>query len=477
MNLGLLTLMLTVGQPVHPAVPPPALPPAPFLFVTVKAHGGGKVTWYPGTSAAASTNGPVGLRPGYPYRFQIDGPTPEQTIYPSIEVRGSLVPRPELPDVGQYPVPITLSERDIDRIREGKLVTKVFYLEDPDQALPIGANPGEALESFAVSEEDAVREARLKGRPMMILRVGERTFSKNELAAENVPGTIYFMGMKTLPVPAAPPRLPFVGIQFYDPIIGMKGAGEECLKDGGDVGPRLGVREDGTLGGLDPTDTAMQFNTRRGAKVVASNRVCICAPRFVAVRVDAGPQGHHGVRAPEGAHKVVPVNHVDIRSTPAMTHLPVQPQGSIGAKRPSALDTISGPTVYEQWSGRLAGMSSIKGIATVAQVRGPDEITSFPNCNMLLQKRIEGPAVPKIGDEVTVFLRFSNTTTETMTDVVISDNLTARLEYIEGSAKTSRGATFTASNNGIGSTILRWTIDGKLVPGETGVIMFKAKIK
>ena len=47
MNVGLLTLALTVGQPIAPAVPPPALPPAPFLFVTVSLPEGGKVTWYP----------------------------------------------------------------------------------------------------------------------------------------------------------------------------------------------------------------------------------------------------------------------------------------------------------------------------------------------------------------------------------------------------------------------------------------------
>ena len=79
---------------------------------------------------------------------------------------------------------------------------------------------------------------------------------------------------------------------------------------------------------------------------------------------------------------------------------------------------------------------------------------------------------------VTVTLKFSNPTTETMTDViVIADSLTARLEYVDGTAKSSRAATFTAKNNEAGSVVLRWVIDGKLAPGESGIITFKARIK
>src|SRR5262249_22583928 len=130
-----------------------------------------------------------------------------------------------------------------------------------------------------------------------------------------------------------------------------------------------------------------------------------------------------------------------------------------GSKRASGMESRTGPDVLDQWSGRLAGVSSVQGTATVAQVRGPDEITSFPGCHMLLQKRVEGPATPQIGDEVTIYLKFSNPTTETMTDVIVSDSLTARLEYVDGTAKSSRAATFTATNNEAGSVILRWAVD------------------
>src|SRR5262249_36345656 len=255
MNAGLLSLALLVGQPVHPAVPPPALPASPFLFVTVSAPPGSQVTWYPMTDQATNTDKAVGLRPGYPYRFQLsDVPGPRGTVlFPSIEARGSLVPRPGL-DVLKHPVPILFTERDIDRALDGRLVTKVYYLEDPDQAVPVAGTPGEALESAAVSEDDAIKEARARGRVMLLVRLGGRPYPREDLACETARGTFLPRPPRPPPTPAAPPRLPFAGVIVYDPIIGAKGAGEECLKDGGDTGPRLGPGPYGTIGGLNPSD-------------------------------------------------------------------------------------------------------------------------------------------------------------------------------------------------------------------------------
>ena len=125
MNVGLLTLALSVGQPVAPAVPPPALPASPFLFVTVGVPEGGKVTWYPTLRDEQTTAAPVGLRPGYPSRFRVsDLGRPGVSLYPSIEVRGSLVPRAGLPDVSKHPVPIAIHQGEGElipvRLRRGR---------------------------------------------------------------------------------------------------------------------------------------------------------------------------------------------------------------------------------------------------------------------------------------------------------------------------------------------------------------------
>src|SRR5205085_6175474 len=141
-----------------------------------------------------------------------------------------------------------------------------YYLEDADRALPVEGVAGQALEFPAESEEEAIKAARTRGRPMLIVRLGERPATKEELAFENVPGTILFPGARP-PIPAVPPRFPFSGIIVYDPIIGAKGASEECIKDGGDVGPRAAPGPGpGGVGGLDPTDTVMQYSTRSGSR-------------------------------------------------------------------------------------------------------------------------------------------------------------------------------------------------------------------
>jgi uncharacterized repeat protein (TIGR01451 family) len=480
MNVGLLSLALAVGQPIAPAVPPPALPPAPFLFVTVAVPEGGQVTWFPTLRDETTTSSPVGLRPGYPYRFQISGVGPKGTyLYPSIEVRGSLVPRAGLPDVSKHPVPIAFTGDDIDHALLGRMVTKVYFLEDPDKAVPVAGRPGEAMEAPAESEEEAVKDARARGRPMLIVRLGERPATKEELAAENVPGTILFPGAKVMPVPPVPPLLPFNGIIVYDPIIGAKGASEECLRDGGDTGPRAAPGPGpGGIGGLDPTDTVMQYTTKSGSRTTPSNQVCICVPRFGAMRVETGPIGFQQFRAPEVLVQVGGPRMIAFRTRPGVVVGAEQARALTGHQRASAIESWTGPAVLELWSGRPNGLSSVQGVAVVAQARGPDEITAFPGCTSLMIQKTIDPAHPdRIGQEVTVRLRFSNPTTEEMTDVVVADSLTTRLEYVNGSAQSSRPATFVATPNAAGSLVLRWAIDGKVMPGESGTITFKVRIK
>jgi uncharacterized repeat protein (TIGR01451 family) len=480
MNLGLLTLAMTIGQPMGlPAVPPPALPPSPFLFVKVTAPDSGKVTWYPGTNSATQTSTAVGLRPGYPYRLQISGmPSHKgEVLFPSIEVRGSLVPRPGL-DVTKHPVPVVLTERDIEKAIQGQMVTKVYYLEDPEKAIAATGSPDEPLELTVENEAKAIKDARTRGRMMLILRLGSRAFKAEELTYENVPGTILFAGSKEMPMPAIPPCLPFMGVMVHDPIIGMRGASEECLADGGDVKTRVGVGADGVMYGLDPTDTAMQFTTPRGGtKVVPSNRVCICIPRFACARLETGVVDHHVMRLAGIDQVMRPVRGFDNLQKPQETKTVDQVAGLIGANRASGIEMVTGPATVQQWSGVLSGLSSVKGVAVAAQVEAPEQITAFPNCSLMLQKRVEPPFPEKIGDEVTFTLTYRNSTTETMTSVVVADSLTTRLEYIEGSAKASRAVTFAAMPNEANSMTLRWLIDGELKPGESGTITFKAKVK
>ncbi|MEX0641088.1 MAG: hypothetical protein WD468_00225, partial [Pirellulales bacterium] len=63
------------------------------------------------------------------------------------------------------------------------------------------------------------------------------------------------------------------------------GPGDEYLCDGGDFHSPAGVRADWTIDGLDQEDAIAHYDTLDGRVVVTpSNRVCIYAPRFAAVR-------------------------------------------------------------------------------------------------------------------------------------------------------------------------------------------------
>jgi hypothetical protein len=261
MNLGILalTLPLTVGAPVVIEQPPG---PAPFLYVKMVPPEGTKTTWYPGTPATVSMNTPtvVGLRPGYRYRVELSDIPEEKGVklYPSLEVRGTLHP-PKIMDVAKYPVPVIFTEDDIAVALKGRLVTKILILESPDKADAIQTQTDQVLEYRYNLEEEALKELEEKGRMLLIARLGERTYSNEELAFENVPGTIFFSDMKIPPRPVAPPCFPYAGVMLFDPILGPKISTEECLTDGGDSKRILGLGPNEKLSGLDPSDTAIEF--------------------------------------------------------------------------------------------------------------------------------------------------------------------------------------------------------------------------
>jgi uncharacterized repeat protein (TIGR01451 family) len=83
----------------------------------------------------------------------------------------------------------------------------------------------------------------------------------------------------------------------------------------------------------------------------------------------------------------------------------------------------------------------------------------------------------KIGDVVTFHLRYTNVGGKPITDVAVSDSLTARLDYIPGSARSDRDAVFTLQQNEAGSAIVRWEVSGVLQPGKSGVVTFQARIR
>ncbi len=270
---------------------PPPLPTrgaSPLLFVRFTGPQGMRTTFYQGTPEGRTFAAPavVGLRPGYLYRIKCFGfaDRPDLAIYPTLEVRGSLSLTARVAPA-TFPAPVVLTETDLRNAISGSLVTKVVYLENPEKAAPGLAPPGQTTETELTPEHDLLNESRDIGRPLLVVRFGGRIPPPAELVYGTVPGTILFPDEKTLPLPRVGPCLPWVGCGFFDPVLGPRPFDEECFHDGGDRGPRAGIGPDGQLHGLDPEDTVGEYTDAVGRRrVVASNRICLCSPRFAVLR-------------------------------------------------------------------------------------------------------------------------------------------------------------------------------------------------
>jgi uncharacterized repeat protein (TIGR01451 family) len=87
------------------------------------------------------------------------------------------------------------------------------------------------------------------------------------------------------------------------------------------------------------------------------------------------------------------------------------------------------------------------------------------------------PKAPKPGEVVTFQLRYENYGSRPIRDVVIADSLSSRLEYIPGSAQSDRPVVFTLQPNEVYSVVLRWEVKGELLPGQSGLIRFQARVR
>ncbi|MCS6866760.1 MAG: hypothetical protein RMJ56_09040 [Gemmataceae bacterium] len=454
--------------------------PAPLVAAKFLVPKGVRVTAYPGTTRSRIYEAPVvlGLRPGYVYRFELSNLPfrPGQSLFPEIEVRGTLVPRPGMKYM-DYPIPIALSEADIERVLKGVVITKVVYLEDPEKALPTEVGRDAVIEMPDTTESDAIQQALANGRLMAIIRVGNLKPTAEQLQPLAIDGTILLPGEKKLPSPAIPPSLPIGLCPMYDPLLGPKGPKEECFIDGGDKEFPLGIGRNGQLGGLDPTDVAVEFTIGGKRQVTTSNVVCICSPRFMIRRSELLPSGfeqarflaaHVGVHGP-GLFRDRQAAMVGIGS--------VRTGGVQGSVRASGYVGKVGLSFYIG-STRPLVVGQVDGLKVTAAVVEPEQLTAYPTlCPLTVTKSVDPPGPKEPGEVVTITIRYANTGTKPVSDLVVSDNLSPRLEYIPGSAQTDRPANFSAAENEVGSLILRWELPGVLLPGQTGTVKFKAKVR
>ncbi|WP_417735869.1 DUF11 domain-containing protein [Rosistilla oblonga] len=297
----------------------------------------------------------------------------------------------------------------------------------------------------------------------------------------------------------------------------------EYLCDGGDRMPSARVLLNNDVGGLGLEDTIVHYETQDGLTYVEpSNRVCVYAPRFAAVRKVTSAVTGENVLATQRVDLPRGPIGIDLRQPSSAVMQPLGPERNVRTMGPDALrdrnrgvpaENVVQPLLAEDVIAVLAGLSIIEqgvlrdadkpwlakagqaaiawsseegaqvvidevvvGIATNDQK--PEELKIFEVGKgrvRLIKLADKQNALP--GEFVHFVLRFDNVGDQPVSNVAILDNLTTRLEYVEGSQTCTKGANFSAQDNEGQSLRLRWELTETLGVGEGCVIRFKCKVR
>jgi hypothetical protein len=136
----------------------------------------------------------VGMHIGPVYRMRVTNIPfqPGVEVYPSLE----LVDRLFTPAAKalEFPIPVELTEEDLALAANGFFVTRVIYVENPDQATPARGDPRRQSWFDVPRGEDPFAAAIQLGRPVAILRIGSRVpdFSGADPSCLVAPSVTYF---------------------------------------------------------------------------------------------------------------------------------------------------------------------------------------------------------------------------------------------------------------------------------------------
>lgn len=564
----------------------------------------------------------VGMLIGPVYRLQVtDIPNnPGLELFPTIEVIDRLYPPPGL--ALRFPIPVELTQDELEMAARGMFVTRVVYVEDPNLALPVRqTKDGEQPWMEARRGEDPLVVADSLGRPVAILRIGGRVpdapgteaacgatvppfrmYDPNDIcpnpcppldddekqqvspASLTFPTSVLPRGVRpaaavvqtqltlsapsqsdasstTGPTSVGPatdegtivsdipvvgelneageaPINEYIGGEYVDGVCAggadgtcavcdpgsFVGPGDEYLCDGGDFHSPAGVHADWTIDGLEQEDAVAHYDTLDGRVVVTpSNRVCIYAPRFAAVRRVVNIMAHEQPEfvnqaidelAPAKAAESQPVvsslqRHkvaIDLGQQPPSLYRQRQQAGCLENLQ-ATMDVFNSISPYanlqiirtgvvdnaeKPWlalstesaialTGVQAAQVLINGKAAAAQVgvrqAGVIYQTDGPDNPRLRLIKLASCGNAQLGDVIEFTLRFDNIGDQTIGNVTIVDNLSTRFEYIPNSAKSSIDANFITEPNDNESSILRWEIKPPLKAGEGGVLRFRVRVR
>ena len=300
---------------------------------------------------------------------------------------------------------------------------------------------------------------------------------------------------------------------------------DEYLADGGDR--RLPVHYfAGDRQGFDTEDTVAEYSDHNGkSHVRASNRVAIYSPRFGSVRViegaDSGTQIHHAVKTTE----VAAVGSLE-RDEGIQQSVKEDGFAAFGSRRRADGTEAKKNSIHSSGTSRLQQNDKIdqglqaqatNGMAILERQQGAEFHQKLANAAIwsrdlfpklsgatsqateakarvtahatigIEDKRAEKSEIhivkladretAEAGDTIHFTIRFINTGDYDLHDVRVVDNLTPRLQFISGSANTTRDGDVLTQPNGEGSEILTFVLDGVLPAHESGAIEFDVRVK
>ena len=299
---------------------------------------------------------------------------------------------------------------------------------------------------------------------------------------------------------------------------------DEYLVDGGDDGLRVSVRANTEIRGLEPEDTIVHYDTLDNRRLVEkSNRVHIYSPRFGSVRkidgagafvewqhyagtqsqtrlADANSRMRIGSTAQNetsgyarsnsllrSANAGANTGTVGLRTSP-MTYGNGDVTASLSqllahatftgaelafiaeAKRMAVawagIDHLE-VTINDQTAQAMIGQKTPEAVFIIGEPETSPKMRLF---------KVASKETAQRGEIVEFMIRFDNIGSEVVGNVTIADSLTARLEYIHGSAGSSVPAEFFIEPNDVGSHILRWEISEPLHAGDFGVVRFRCRV-
>jgi hypothetical protein len=116
----------------------------------------------------------VGLNIAPVYRLRVTNIPfrPGVEVYPTLEVIDRLYP--PAAKILEFPIPVELTDEDLHLAANGQFVTRVIYVEDPEQAIPVQGDPRRQSWFDVPRGQDPLTAAIQLGRPVAILRIGSR---------------------------------------------------------------------------------------------------------------------------------------------------------------------------------------------------------------------------------------------------------------------------------------------------------------